>query len=185
MYSKELGMRGLQNNIASSKTIEIVSEDSIRAMIMPVRGQQVMLDRDLAILYGVEVKYLNRQVKRNIERFPADFMFQLTKEDCLRCQIGTLNGKRGEHLKYMPYRRRSERNLLDRRITERRGAPNLCRSEDGRRGYPRPSRINPQGDDGAAEVWECEEGGGRKGVNEELKIKVFKLRGIENENCFS
>jgi hypothetical protein len=108
MYSKELGMRGLQNNMASSKTIEIVSEDSIRAMIIPVRGQQVMLDRDLAILYGVEVKYLNRQVKRNIERFPADFMFQLTKEDCLRCQIGTLNGKRGEHLKYMPYRRRSE-----------------------------------------------------------------------------
>ena len=89
--------------MASSKTIEIVSEDSIRAMIMPVCGQQVMLDRDLAILYGVEVKYLNRQVKRNIERFPADFMFQLTKEDCLRCQIGTLNGKSGEHLKYMPY----------------------------------------------------------------------------------
>lgn len=49
-------MRGLQNNMASSKTIEVVSEDSIRAMIMPVRGQQVMLDRDLAILYGVEVK---------------------------------------------------------------------------------------------------------------------------------
>ena len=70
---------------------------------MPVRGVQVMLDRDLAALYGVEVKYLNRQVKRNIERFPSDFMFQLTKEDCLRCQIGTLNGKRGEHLKYMPY----------------------------------------------------------------------------------
>jgi hypothetical protein len=122
-------MRGLQNNTASSKAIEIVSEDSIRAMIMPVRGQQVMLDRDLAILYGVEVKYLNRQVKRNIERFPADFMFQLTKEDCLRCQIGTLNGKRGEHLKYMPYRRRSGRNLLDRRIAERCGALNLCRAD--------------------------------------------------------
>ena len=101
MYSKELGMRGLQNNMASSKTIEIVSEDSIRAMIMPVRGQQVMQDRDLAILYGVEVKYLNRQVERNIERFPADFMFQLTKEDCLRCQIGTLNGKRGERVRLL------------------------------------------------------------------------------------
>ena len=146
-------MRELQNNMASSKTIEIVSEDSIRAMIMPVRGQQVMLDRDLAILYGVEVKYLDRQVKRNIERFPADFMFQLTKEDCLRCQIGTLNGKRGEHLKYMPYRRRSERNLLDRRITERCGATHFCRCENGLRGHPRPSRINPQGDNGAAD--EC------------------------------
>ena len=49
-------MRGLQNNMASSKAIEVVSKDSIRAMIMPVCGQQVMLDRDLAILYGVEVK---------------------------------------------------------------------------------------------------------------------------------
>ena len=67
MYSKELGMIGLQNNMASGKAIEIVSEDSIKVMIMPVRGQQVMLDRDLVILYGVEVKYLNRQVKRNIE----------------------------------------------------------------------------------------------------------------------
>ena len=75
----------------------------IQRRIMSVRSIQVMLDRDLAALYGVEVKQLNRQVKRNIERFPADFMFQLTKEDCLRCQIGTLNGKRGEHLKYMPY----------------------------------------------------------------------------------
>lgn len=62
-----------------------------------------MLDRDLAELYGVETKSLNRQVKRNIERFPEDFMFQLTKEECLRCQIGTLNGGRGQHLKYMPY----------------------------------------------------------------------------------
>ena len=75
----------------------------IQRRIMSVRSIQVMLDRDLAALYGVEVKQLNRQVKRNIERFPADFMFQLTKEDCLRCQIGTINGKRGEHLKYMPY----------------------------------------------------------------------------------
>lgn len=75
----------------------------IQHRIITVRNVQVMLDRDLAMLYGVEVKQLNRQVKRNIERFPSDFMFQLTKEDCLRCQIGTLNGKRGEHLKYLPY----------------------------------------------------------------------------------
>ena len=75
----------------------------IQRRIMSVRSVQVMLDRDLAALYGVEVKQLNRPVKRNIERFPSDFMFQLTKEDCLRCQIGTLNGKRGKHLKYMPY----------------------------------------------------------------------------------
>lgn len=91
------------SKMVSQRSNEVVSEDAIKAMIMPVRGWQVMLDKDLAVLYGVEVKYLNRQVRRNIERFPSDFMFQLTKEDCLRCQIGTLNGKRGEHLKYMPY----------------------------------------------------------------------------------
>ena len=96
-------MSAVDNKIVSYRANEVVSEDAIKAMIMPVRGMQVMLDRDFAVLYGVEVKHLNRQVKRNIERFPPDFMFQLTKEDCLRCQIGTLNGKRGEHIKYMPY----------------------------------------------------------------------------------
>ena len=96
-------MSANDGEMVSRRPDEVVSEDAIKAMIMPVRGWQVMLDRDLAVLYGVEVKHLNRQVRRNIERFPPDFMFQLTKEDCLRCQIGTLNGKRGEHLKYMPY----------------------------------------------------------------------------------
>ena len=67
-----------------------------------------MLDRDLAELYGVETKALNRAVKRNIERFPERFMFQLTKEECLRCQFGTLNEVpeqqgRGQHMKYLPY----------------------------------------------------------------------------------
>jgi phage regulator Rha-like protein len=62
-----------------------------------------MLDHDLAELYGVEVKQLKRQVKRNQDRFPADFMFELSKEeyDALRSQFGTL--KRGEHSKYLPY----------------------------------------------------------------------------------
>ena len=71
--------------------------------IYSVRGRQVMIDRDLALLYGVETKQLNRAVKRNIERFPDDFMFQLTKDECLRCQIGTLNPGQGQHIKYMPY----------------------------------------------------------------------------------
>lgn len=62
-----------------------------------------MIDKDLALLYGVQTKQLNRAVKRNIERFPEDFMFQLTKEECLRCQFGTLNTEQGQHLKYMPY----------------------------------------------------------------------------------
>ena len=58
---------------------------------------------NLATLYGVETKRLNEQVKRNIKRFPEDFMFQLTKDECLRSQIATLNEGRGQHLKYMPY----------------------------------------------------------------------------------
>lgn len=77
--------------------------ETIRAHIYNIRGKKVMLDRDLAELYHVETKQLKRQVKRNITRFPEDFMFELTHEenDALRCQIGTL--KRGEHAKYLPY----------------------------------------------------------------------------------
>jgi hypothetical protein len=62
-----------------------------------------MLDRDLAKMYGVETKVLNQAVKRNMKRFPEDFMFQLTPEECLRSQIVTLNTKQGQHLKYMPH----------------------------------------------------------------------------------
>lgn len=70
--------------------------------IYMIRGQKVMLDRDLAELYGVETKQLKRQVKRNLERFPEDFMFELTREEynSLRSQIGTL--KKGEHSKFLP-----------------------------------------------------------------------------------
>lgn len=82
----------------------LVGVDNIEPLIKIIRGQQVMLDRDLATLYGVETKRLNEQVKRNIKRFPEDFMFQLTKDECLRSQIATLNEGRGQHLKYMPLR---------------------------------------------------------------------------------
>ena len=65
----------------------------IQNMIYEIRGQKVMLDRDLAGLYGVEVKRLNEAVKRNIERFPPDFMFQLTQDEwnILRSQFATAN----------------------------------------------------------------------------------------------
>ena len=75
----------------------------IESLIYEIRGMKVMLDRDLAKLYGVETKVLNQAVKRNLKRFPEDFMFQLTKEECLRSQFVTLNAKQGHHLKYMPY----------------------------------------------------------------------------------
>ena len=70
---------------------QLVGVDNIEPLIKIIRVQQVMLDRDLATLYGVETKRLNEQVKRNIKRFPEDFMFQLTKDECLRSQIATLN----------------------------------------------------------------------------------------------
>ena len=79
--------------------------EEVRTRIHEIRGIQVMLDKDLAELYGVEVKNLNKAVKRNIDRFPPDFMFQLTKEELntLRFQNGTLKAGRGEHTKYLPY----------------------------------------------------------------------------------
>ena len=89
---------------------ELMTADNIRNRVYTIRGQQVMLDYDLADIYGYEVKRLNEQVKRNIARFPEDFMFQLEKEeipeDCLKSQIVTLNengNKRGLHIKKMPY----------------------------------------------------------------------------------
>ena len=62
-----------------------------------------MLDKDLAMLYGVETRALNQAVKRNIQRFPADFRFQLTMEECSKSQIVTLNAGRGQNIKKLPY----------------------------------------------------------------------------------
>ncbi len=78
--------------------------ENIENLIQVIRGKQVILDRDLARLYGVETKRLNQQVQRNLERFPADFMFQLSKEEAelSRSQIATLNA-RGSNIKYLPY----------------------------------------------------------------------------------
>ena len=67
--------------------INKVVMSNIEPLIKVVRGQQVILDKDLAMLYGVEAKVLNQAVIRNVERFPNDFRFQLTKEECLRSQL--------------------------------------------------------------------------------------------------
>ena len=77
---------------------------AIQKHIISIRNVHAILDRDLAVMYDVEVKHLNRQVKRNIERFPADFMFQLTKEECTRCQIGTLYERGEKALNWSTYR---------------------------------------------------------------------------------
>lgn len=78
-------------------------EMPIAQRILRIRGQYVMLDRDLADIYGVETKALKRAVKRNLERFPEDFCFELSKEESLRYQFGTLKNGRGQHSKYLPY----------------------------------------------------------------------------------
>ncbi len=72
--------------------------------ISMIRGEKVMLDSDLSALYGVETRALNQAVTRNTERFPDDFMFQLTPEEheSLRSQIVTLKSGRGQHRKYCP-----------------------------------------------------------------------------------
>jgi phage regulator Rha-like protein len=81
---------------------KIIPVEQIQRRIISIRHENVMLDRDLAEIYGVETKQLKRAVRRNIRRFPPDFMFELTEEehDLLRRQFGTL--KRGEHSKYPP-----------------------------------------------------------------------------------
>jgi ORF6N domain len=79
--------------------------ESISLSIASVRSQRVILDSDLAALYGIETKRFNEAVKRNLARFPADFMFQLSSDefDSLRSQIATLKTGRGQHRKYLPY----------------------------------------------------------------------------------
>lgn len=81
----------------------LILEEKIEKKIFLIRGKKVMLDKDLAKLYGVSIKRLNEQVKRNLDRFPNDFMFQLTIDEAasLRSQFATL--KRGQHRKYLPY----------------------------------------------------------------------------------
>jgi hypothetical protein len=83
-----------------------VPVELIERRIYVIRGRKVMLDSDLAELYGVPPKRLNEQVRRNLRRFPSDFMYQLTPEEAssLRSQIATLKkGGRGSHRKYLPY----------------------------------------------------------------------------------
>jgi len=89
--------------MTESKVNIIISDEEVLNKIHIFRGKKVMLDSDLAELYGVETKQLKRSVNRNIDRFPIDFMFELTQEEynSIRSQSGTL--KRGEHSKYLSY----------------------------------------------------------------------------------
>ena len=86
-------------------TAAVTMPAPIERRILMLRGQRVLLAADLAELYGVETKRLNEQVRRNAERFPEDFMYQLTaaEYDALRSQFATLKPGRGQHRKYLPY----------------------------------------------------------------------------------
>lgn len=82
-----------------------IEPQQVQQMIRVIRGERVILDSDIAKLYGVETKNLKRQVKRNITRFPADFMLELTRDEynALRCQNVTIENGRGAHSKYLPF----------------------------------------------------------------------------------
>jgi len=92
--------------VERSKRRKILMISDVGSLIITIRNQKVIVDRDLAEIYGVQTRRLNEQVKRNPERFPEDFMFQLTKEEVdywlrSRSQIAIL--KRGKNIKYLPY----------------------------------------------------------------------------------
>jgi phage regulator Rha-like protein len=84
---------------------KITRIEPIKPVIRTVRAERVILDADLARIYDVQTGALNRAVKRNLEKFPADFMFQLTINEfkSLKCQFGILKNGRGQHRKYSPY----------------------------------------------------------------------------------
>ena len=97
-------MPGVREEVSQGRewlTMDIVKQDIIEKKIFLIRGLNVMLDKDLAELYGVKTKSLNLAVKRNIDRFPSDFMFQLTKEEfnILRFQSET---SRWGGIRYLP-----------------------------------------------------------------------------------
>ena len=88
---------------AKKEIVKIIPDETIIRKIYVIRGVKVILDSDLGQIYEVETNYLKRQVRRNIDRFPEDFMFELTAKEyeSLRSQFGTL--KRGVHAKYLPF----------------------------------------------------------------------------------
>ena len=82
---------------------EPVDKEKVKTQILEIRGYRVMIDKDIAEYFGTTTGNLNRAMKRNIKRFPANFCFQLTSDECSRFQIGILNGGRGSNIKYLPY----------------------------------------------------------------------------------
>ena len=99
--AKTVGQKSSETKMPAS----LVSTESVAQCILLIRGQKVMLDADLAELFGVPTKVFNQAIRRNLGRFPDDFMFQLTEneKESLRSQFVTLKTGRGQHRKYLPY----------------------------------------------------------------------------------
>ena len=91
--------------MTKNEQVALIPAEHIAQSIFVLRGQRVLLDSELAALYGVTTKRFNEQVKRNLTRFPEDFMFQLStaEANALRSQFATLKTGRGQHRKYLPY----------------------------------------------------------------------------------
>ena len=87
----------------SKNVSPFIAQETVEKRIYLIRNKRVMLDRDLSILYNVKLKVLNQAVKRNLERFPEDFMFQLAKDEAERSRSQIVTLKQGENIKYRPY----------------------------------------------------------------------------------
>lgn len=87
----------------NKQSLSVIHDKILADKIYFIRGQKVMIDKDLAELYGVYARTLNQAVKRNIERFPEDFMFQLSREESNSSRSQSVTLKRGQNLKYLPY----------------------------------------------------------------------------------
>lgn len=105
MHGRNLRPHYIQITMAKSKSkiLQIAADENIIRKIYNIRGQKVMLDRDLAELYNVETKRLKEAVRRNIERFPEDFIFELTIEEANASRTQFASLKRGGNVKYLPF----------------------------------------------------------------------------------
>ena len=111
-----MGKFGMENAHMSQSVLDLAD---VKSRMLVIRNQPVLLDRDVAELYGVETRVVNQAVKRNPERFPEGYIIELTSDECSRSQILTLNGKPLplllSHASTPPVRRPQQRPLLDQR----------------------------------------------------------------------
>jgi hypothetical protein len=126
------------------KPFKTVAVEPVEPLIRVIRGERVILDSDLARLYGVETKVLNRGMKRNTDRFPPDFVFQLSRSemDSLRRPFGTLKPGRGQHRKDLPYAFREHGAIMATNVLN---SPQAVRNRKSEIGNLQSSEVWPAG----------------------------------------